>query len=99
MYWEDWNRLLVHVHCTGRWQSIQENDPYTRYGQPLALKMGRTCRVYKVIREFRVGNVLIYIKSPVKATAEAKTWKNSHLTWMNILHELIEKKPVLNEIC
>lgn len=54
-------------------------DPYTRYGQPLALKIGRTCLVYRVIREFRVGNVLIYIRSPVQAVAEAKTW-------MKILH-------------
>lgn len=67
-------------------------DPYTRYGQPLALKIGRTCLVYRVIREFRVGNVLIYIRSPVQAVAEAKTW-------MKILHDLIEKEQVLHEIC
>lgn len=64
-------------HCTGiKCHQVAihtRKDPYTRYGQPLALKIGRTCLVYRVIREFRVGNVLIYIRSPVQAVAEAKT--------------------------
>lgn len=51
---------------TGYWYialvggSIQEKDP-----QDMDSLLGRTCRVYRVFREFRVGNVLIYIKSPV----------------------------------
>lgn len=59
---------------TGYWYmyiTLVGGNPYKKKihtqddGQPLALKMGRTCRVYRVIRQFRVGNVLIYIKSPV----------------------------------